>query len=69
MQVKDLHLAFNYRLFGPNRRDTGNELLTELCPERVFSCLFLSELTCFNLIEITVNQLVCYRLRKFAFWY
>jgi hypothetical protein len=43
MQMKGLHLAFHRRLLSPDRGDTGNELVTKLCPKRVFFCLLLSE--------------------------
>ena len=69
MQVKGLYSAFNYRLFSQDRRDRGNELVTKLCPKKAFSCLFLSKSTCVNLMENTVNQLVCTDLHRFAFKY
>ena len=67
MQMKGLHLAFYHRLFSPDRGDTGDELVTQLCPKRVFPRLFLSELACLDPIKRTVNQSICFNLHKFAF--
>jgi len=67
MQIKGLYLAFNHQLFCRDRKKTGNDLVTVLCPKEVVFCLFLSFLTCFSLIESIVNQSVCFDLLKVAF--
>jgi hypothetical protein len=69
MQIKSLYVAFKHRLSGRDRKRKGNDLVTILCPKRVFPCLFLSSLTGFVLIESAVNQSICFDLRKVALKY
>lgn len=70
MQINCLQSNFNPRLFRSNKPDAlnaGNDLVTELCPEIDFSCLFLSMSPVVNKIEISVNQLICADLLRLGF--
>jgi hypothetical protein len=69
MQVKGLHIAFLHCLFDRDRRKTGNGLVTVRCPAEMFSCLFPALPVYCVLSENAVNQLVCFGLRKIAFFW
>jgi len=66
MRIKGSLLTYKHRLFGLNGQNTGNDLVTELCPKRTFPCLSLSFLPALELMKITVNQLICFNLLKIA---
>lgn len=70
MKINCLQGSFNSRLSQSNKPDvlnTGNDLVTEQCPEIDFSCLFLSKSPAVNKIKIPVNQLICADLLRLDF--
>jgi hypothetical protein len=59
VQTKVSHQASNNRLSNNDIGRTGNDLVTELCPKRIFPCLFPSLSTSFVMIKNVMNQLIC----------